>query len=258
MPEGDTISRAAHTLARALAGKTVRRFRSAAGGGDLAGRRIDAVESAGKNLLVRFDDGRVLRTHMRMHGAWHLYRPGERWRKPSGFARAVLETDDWAAVCFSAPVVEVLRPREERSHPALARLGPDVVAGAFDVGEAIGRLRARPELELGDALLRQDAVAGIGNIWKSETLFRCRADPFAKVGTLPDGVLAGILETARRLMGARAGAAPRLGKTALAGREVYRRRGRPCRRCGTGIAMRRQGTDQRSTYYCPRCQGTPA
>jgi endonuclease-8 len=255
MPEGDTISRAAFTLRRALAGKTVRGFRSAAGDGGLAGRRVATVESAGKNLLVQFDDGRTLRTHMRMHGSWHLYRPGERWRKPAAFARAVLETDDWTAVCFSAPVVEILRAGEERSHPALARLGPDVVAERFDTDDAVARLRTFSALEVGDALLKQEAVAGIGNIWKSETLFRVRVDPFARVAALPDSVLSEIVSTARRLMGARAGASADLRRTTLAGWAVYRRSGRPCRRCGTAIAMRRQGQERRSTYFCPRCQG---
>jgi endonuclease-8 len=255
MPEGDTISRAAFTLRRALAGQTVRRFRSAAGDGALAGRRIETVESAGKNLLVRFDDGRALRTHMRMHGSWHLYRPGERWQKPSAFARAVLETDDWTAVCFSAPVVEILRAGEDRTHPVLSRLGPDVVGESFDGAEAIARLRARSDLEIGDALLRQDVIAGIGNIWKSETLFRCRANPFSLVGSLSDAGLSRIVSTARKLMGARAGASPGPRRTMLAGWAVYRRSGRPCRRCGTAIAMRRQGEDRRSTYYCPACQG---
>ena len=255
MPEGDTIARAAHTLRRALAGETVRRFRSAAGAANLAGRRVEAVESAGKNLLVRFDDGRTLRTHMRMRGEWHLYRPGERWRRPPAFARAVLETDDWVAVCFSAPVVEILRPGQERSHPTLARLGPDIVAEAFDRDEAIARLRALPDLEIGEALLRQDAVAGIGNIWKSETLFRCRVNPFAAIGVLSPGVLADVLDAARRLMRPRSGASPQPRRTALVGWEVYRRSGKPCRRCGTAIAMRRQGADRRSTYWCPGCQG---
>jgi len=256
MPEGDTISRAAFTLRRALAGKTVRRFRSAAGGGALAGRRVESVESAGKNLLVRFDDGRTLRTHMRMHGSWHLYRPGERWRHPAAFARAVLETDDWTAVCFSAPVVEILRPGEERSHPVLARLGPDVLADDFREDEAVSRLRACPDLEIGDALLRQERIAGIGNIWKSETLFRCRVDPFARASTLSDAAVAKVVREARKLMGRNAGAAPRPGKPTLSGTyAVYRRSGKPCRRCGTPIAMRRQGEERRSTYFCPRCQG---
>jgi len=257
MPEGDTISRAASTLRRALAGRIVRRFRSAAGDGAIAGRRIETVESAGKNLLVRFDDGRLLRTHMRMHGSWHLYRPGERWQRPAAFARAVLETDEWTVVCFSAPVVEILRAGEERSHLVLSRLGPDVVGEAFDSGEALARLKGRPELEIGDALLRQEAIAGIGNIWKSETLFRCRIDPFSTVGSLSDAELTRIVSTARKSMSARAGASTELRPTTLSGWAVYRRSGLPCRRCGGAIAMRRQGEDRRSTYYCRACQGVP-
>lgn len=259
MPEGDTISRAAFTLSRAIAGRVVRRFRSSLGeprGGPVAGRRIESVAAAGKNLLVRFDDGRTLRTHMRMHGSWHLYRPGERWRKPAAFARVVLDTDEWTAVCFSAPVVEMLRPGEERTHPPLARLGPDVLGEALREDEAVSRLRACPDVEIGVALLDQARIAGIGNIWKSETLFRCRIDPFARVAALSDAALAGVVRQARKLMGRNAGAAPSPGKPTLAGTyAVYRRSGRPCRRCGTAIAMRRQGEERRSTYFCPACQG---
>jgi len=258
MPEGDTIFRAASTLSRALSGKVVRRFRSSAAGtrgAPVEGRTIASVEAIGKNLLVRFDDGRSLRTHMRMHGSWHIYRPGERWQKPAAFARTVIETDDFVAVCFSAPVVEWVGAGSEPTHSVLSRLGPDVLDPGFAEEEALARLRANPDREIGDALLQQGIVAGIGNIWKSETLFRCRVDPFAAVAALPDAELSRIVREARKLMARSANASGARAKTALSGGwEVYRRSGKPCRRCGAAIIMRRQGSDRRSTYFCPHCQ----
>jgi endonuclease-8 len=255
MPEGDTILRAARALDRSLAGKRLTAFQSplprlARAG--LAGRRVDSVEARGKNLLVRFDDGRTLRSHMRMTGSWHLYRPGERWRKPARLARAVLETEDSVAVCFSAPVVEILTAREVERHEPLARLGPDVLAAEFDAAEAVRRLASLAEMPIGEALLDQSAIAGIGNIWKSETLFLCGADPFAPVGAFPEAELERIVAKARALMSASvSGSSLRPGRAA---RRVYRRSGEACRRCGTAIRMRRQGTAARSTYWCPACQ----
>jgi len=260
VPEGDTIWRAARTLHRALAGQSVVAARSAVAAVDetaLVGRTVDSVESRGKNLLIRLDDGRVLYTHMRMTGSWHVYRPGERWQRPARQARVVLETARYVAVCFSAPVVELLSPGAERRHPALARLGPDLLSAGFDREEARRRLRARGELPVGEAILAQDALAGIGNIYKSETLFLCGVDPFRRVRELSDAELDRIVERARALMSANLDAGPRSTRGNAGGSQrmwVYRRSGRPCRRCGTAIRMRRQGTDARSTYWCTRCQ----
>src|SRR4051812_46907445 len=189
MPEGDTILRAARTLHRVLAGRRVIAGRAPAlpGGGEgLAGRTVSAVEARGKNLVVHFEDGAALRTHMRMTGSWHVYRRGERWRKPGSQARVVLETDAWVAVCFSAPVVELLAPGEAERHEPLASLGPDILGEHFDFDEAVRRLRSLGETPLGEALLSQRSVAGIGNIYKSETLFLTRADPFTPVGGLEE------------------------------------------------------------------------
>ena len=143
MPEGDTILRAARTLHRVLAGRRVTAGRAPAlpGGGEgLADRTVSRVEARGKNLLVHFEDGAALRTHMRMTGSWHVYRPGERWRKPGSQARVVLETDAWVAVCFSAPVVELLAAGEAERHEPLASLGPDILGDDFDFDEAVRRL----------------------------------------------------------------------------------------------------------------------
>jgi len=264
MPEGDTILRAARTLHRVLAGRRVAAARAPqlpGAGESLAGRTVSRVEARGKNLLVHFDDGSALRTHMRMTGSWHVYRPGERWRKPGAQARVVLETDAWVAVCFAAPVVELLKPGEAERHQALASLGPDILGEAFDFDEAVRRLRALGDTPLGEALLAQRAVAGIGNIYKSETLFLAKEDPFAPAGSVDERRLARILLRARELMRAALGPAPRatrptISRDASERTWVYRREGRPCRRCGTAIRMRRQGVDRRSTYFCPKCQAS--
>jgi endonuclease-8 len=252
MPEGDTILRAARALGRSLEGKPVTSFSSplpALTDADLAGRRIDAVEARGKNLLIRFDDGRALVTHMRMTGSWHLYEPGQPWKKPPRLARAVLATADAVAVCFNAPVVELLSARQLLRSERLRRLGPDVLGAAFDCSEAVRRLAALPDTPIGEALLAQSALAGIGNIYKSETLFARGADPFAPVAAFTDAELREIVGKARELMAA--------GVSGSGGRgpyRVYRRSGQPCRSCGTRIRMRRQGDAGRSTYWCPRCQ----
>ncbi|HZB71948.1 MAG TPA: DNA-formamidopyrimidine glycosylase family protein, partial [Acidimicrobiales bacterium] len=184
MPEGDTIHRTARTLHAALAGRRVVRFEAPR----LRvrpfpdGTVVEGVEARGKHCLVRFDDGRVLHTHMRMTGSWHLYRPGERWRKSPGAARVVLEVaptgdrDGWVAVCFAAPVVELV---DEAAGPVAAHLGPDLCRVDADLDEAARRLGALPAAtELGDALLDQRVAAGIGNVYKSEACFAAALDPF--------------------------------------------------------------------------------
>jgi endonuclease-8 len=259
MPEGDTILRAARALGRSLQGKPVTAFSSplpALADSGLAGCRIDAVEALVKNLIVRFDDGRALVTHMRMTGSWHLYRLGETWKKPARLARAVLATADAVAVCFNAPVVELLSARQLVRSERLRRLGPDVLANGFDAAAAARRLAEFAERPIGEALLLQSALAGIGNIYKSETLFACGADPFAPVSAFSAGELERVTGKARALMSANLSGAPRrtFGAAGGAPYAVYRRSGLPCRACGTSIRMRRQGTAARSTYWCPRCQ----
>jgi endonuclease VIII len=258
MPEGDTILRAARALGRALEGRTVVSVRSAlpsVSGGGLAGRRILRVEARGKNLLFHFDDGRALHSHMRMSGSWHLYRPAERWRKPERFARAVLETDEFVAVCFHAPVIELLSPRELARHPSLSRLGPDILAREFDLARAAAGLRCLVPLSIGEALLAQSAVAGIGNIYKSEALFVGKTSPFAPLAQLEDARIERVLLAARGLMSANLSGEVRATRGFAGGRYwVYGRSGRPCFVCSTGIRMRRQGDAGRSTYWCPRCQ----
>jgi endonuclease-8 len=225
----------------------------------IVGREITAVESLGKNLLIRFDNGLEIRTHLRMNGSWHRYRPGERWRRPAGRARLVIEVPGAVAVCFDAPVVELLEQRAEALHPSLGRLGPDLLAPGFDGDEAIHRLRdpSRAGMTIAEALLDQRALAGIGNIWKNETLWVERVSPFAAVGALDDQTLGRLVTTARRLLRASA-ASPGRGP-ASGPRSVYGRTGRPCPRCRTPIASTQQGTDiPRTTYWCPTCQPAQA
>lgn len=260
MPEGDTILRAARVLGKALAGRTLTSVETslpALHGHGLKGRVITDITAHGKSMLIHFDDGRVLHSHMRMTGSWHIYRPGERWQKPRQYARIILETDAYIAVCFSAPVVELLTPRGVAEHPSLTSLGPDILAPEFDVEEALRRLRTIDRAELGDALLDQRAVAGIGNIYKSETCFICRVNPFLPVGSYDDAQLTLILTRAREIMSANLDErAPRRTAFYADGQRfhVYKKSGSPCRACGTFIRMRRQGEAARSTYFCPRCQ----
>ena len=260
MPEGDTLFRTAAGLRPHLVGRRVSAARATRPGPQVervVGATVDAVESHGKNLVIRFDNGLELRTHMRMNGSWHRYRPGERWRRPPSRARVVLEVPGAVAVCFDAPVVELFEERAEDLHSALGSLGPDLLALDFDAGEALRRLRApeRRDLTISAALLDQRALAGIGNIWRNETLFAERIDPLARVADLDDQTLGRIVATARRLLKASARVPPgRAGPM-----QVYRRTGRPCPRCGTAIRSDQlRGETPRTTYWCPRCQGAAA
>jgi len=255
VPEGDSIFRAARTLDRALAGRTVTRFQSVFPrltridhDHPLRGQTLERVTARGKHLLMWFSGSLVLHTHMRMKGSWHLYRPGERWMRPRDDMRIVIDTDDWQAVAFNVPTAEFVDAREAEG-AMLAELGPDVLSDGFDQDEAVRRLEARADLEIADALLDQQAVAGIGNIYKSEALYACRLSPFVLVEDVPRAQLEKVVGAARRLMRAHASETARPGP-----RAVYGRSGQPCRRCGTAIRRRAQGQNARSTYWCPRCQ----
>jgi len=244
MPEGDTIHRTAATLQRALAGKVVTRYETMLPKieAPLRGRTIERVVAAGKHLVIDFSGDLHLRTHMRMNGSWHIYRPGERWQRPRRDMRIVIETADFVAVGFNIPVAEMLTERElER---ALHAQGPDLLAD-FDVDEAVRRAREHGDEQIADVLLNQRVAAGIGNIWKSESLFACGINPFRKVKDIDD--LEKLFLAARALLNqSAAGERARL--------NVYSRGGQPCRKCGTAIESRKQGLDARLTYWCPRCQ----
>lgn len=262
MPEGDTIFRAARTLAHRLQGKTVRAFRSTVPAlvfAALDGRVVERVEARGKNLLIVFDDGRVLASHMKMSGAWHVYRPGERWFLPAHRARVVLEVDGCVAVCFSAPVVELYATQSRLEDARLAKLGPDILRPDFDAKEALRRMRLDGATPLGVALLDQRVIAGIGNVYKSETLFLEKRSPFSPLRAFDDAALLATIARAKSLM--EQNLAPGSGLRTTRGSFTasrywaYLREGQPCFECGAPIAMRRQGEARRSTYFCARCQG---
>lgn len=249
MAEGDTILRAARRL-DALCGETVAvsapnpRGR-AARLERLNGRRLDAVESHGKNLILRFGD-LALHSHMGMNGSWHVYPRGATWRKPRRSAWAVLAGERQEAVQFGGPTLRLLATDRLRRDPQLARLGPDVLAPELDLDAIVSGIRADPGRGLGDALLDQTLVAGIGNIFKSEACFAARVDPWRPVGDVDEGELRAVLLAAREQM--LAAVAERRHTYA-----VYRAR-RPCPVCHGRISSRGQGDANRTTYWCPRCQ----
>jgi endonuclease-8 len=255
MPEGDTIFRAAAVLRRALSGERVQRFA-------VPRLRIDerepvtsvrTVEARGKHLLVRFDDERVLHTHLGMSGSWHVYGADQGRRRPDHAVRALVEVPRATAICFDAPTVEVLRERDLRRHPRLAALGPDLCAEDADLDDVLARLARLPaETPIGVALLDQRVASGIGNVYKSEALFACRIDPWTPVGALDDATRRRLFATASELLRRNLRGGPRV--TAAGGVAVYRRAGRPCPRCGTTIVSARQGEAARITYRCPSCQ----
>lgn len=271
MPEGDTIHRSAASLGRWLAGRQITSARSAVPAvpaDRLVGRTVESVEAVGKHLLIRCSGDLVVHTHMRMTGSWHVYPAGERWRKSPASARLVLRCDDRVAVCFAAPVVELLRAAELARHPSLSRLGPDLLGPAAPDPAAVrarARARATASPTAGELLLDQQVVAGIGNIYRCESLFLCGVHPRTPSAALPDEQLDALVTTATRLMSANAGApgpsrsfgARSPGDGPGEATWVYRRRGRPCRRCGTAVRRDLLGVQARSVYWCPTCQPEP-
>jgi endonuclease-8 len=273
MPEGDTIFRAAATLQRALGGKRVERFESvfpALNRVDddhpFAGTTIDSVRAQGKHLLMQFSNGYVLRTHMRMNGSWHIYRRGEKWQRPRRSVRVLIATGEFEAVGFDIPVAEFIKDRAVAKHVELSKLGPDVLADDFTRDEAVRRLRERAGSEIADALLNQRVMAGLGNVYKSEVLFLCRVNPFARVEALSGEQIECLVDTGRKLLviNVSGAVAPMTTYTSLrrttthsepgARLWVYGRARLPCRRCGTAIDVRKQGAGARLTYWCPTCQ----
>jgi endonuclease-8 len=251
LAEGDTILRAARRLERAVRGDRVEveapnpRGR-ATGVERLDGMTLEEVEPRGKHLLLHFGP-LVLHSHMGMNGSWNVHRRGERWRKPRHAAWAVLRGERAEAVQFGGPTLRVLRSGALASDPTLSRLGPDILAPEMDTGLVVRSLRPAADRELGDALLDQTLVAGIGNIFKSEACFAARLSPWRPIAVLSDEELAAAVAAARGLM-----------SSAADGRRspfaVYRRAGSPCPRCGTRILARGQGDANRTTYWCPSCQ----
>ena len=273
MPEGDTIFRSARALGRALEGKVVTRFETAlaplAAADDdvpVAGRRIGKVESRGKWLLIFFSGDLILVTHMRMSGAWHIYRAGGRWRRPRREMRVVVATAEYEAVAFNVPVAKFYTAKALERDAAIPKPGADLLAAGFAEDAARERLLARGGEEIGSVLLNQQVMAGLGNVYKSEVLFACGVNPFRRVDSLLNVEVDCILERARRFleMNVREGADGMVTYTGARSTTrasdpgarlwVYRRAGKQCRRCGAQIQMQRQEPGPRSTYWCPVCQ----
>ncbi|MFD3511763.1 Fpg/Nei family DNA glycosylase [Streptomyces sp. NPDC058657] len=277
MPEGDTIWLAAHRLHAALAHRTlthadlrVPRFATS----DLTGREVLDVTSYGKHLLTRIEGGLTLHSHLRMDGAWRIYAPGESWRGgPSHQIRAVLQNSEATAVGYRLPVLELLRTADE--HTAIGHLGPDLLDPDWQedpslAERAVHNLLAAPDRAVGEALLDQRNLAGIGNVYKSELCFLARVTPWLPVGALAPDVPARLVATAHRLLEVnkdrtdRTTTIPRTSRPQGRNRTpdrlyVYGREGRPCLRCTTRVRKADQGdgTRERPTYWCPNCQQGP-
>jgi endonuclease-8 len=250
MAEGDTILRAAQRIEAALGGEQIEvlpRERGRAEGLDrLQGGRLERVESRGKHLLFHLGD-QVLHSHLGMNGSWRVARRGACWGRPPGAAWVVLRGEASEAVQFGGPTLRVLSRAKLANDPILSRLGSDVLDGNVEIAGLSRSLRSAAGLELGEALLDQRLVAGIGNIFKSEACFAARVSPWRRVGELTEEELAAVLGEARRLME----------ESVARGRPrftVYRGARRPCPRCGTQISSRGQGDANRRTYWCPSCQ----
>ena len=268
MPQGDTLARIATVLRPILAGRRITSARARFGGPRLdlvIGSTCSAVEARGKHLLIGFDNGLTLHTHLGLHGSWHRYRTGEPWRRPAARAVAILDTADATAVCFDAPTVELLETRALAAHPVLRRLGTDVATGEFDVDAALAALREprRAAMAIGDALIDQSVLAGLGNVYRSELPFIERVNPFAPVRGVSEVKLRAMVQRGAVLVKQNSAGGARV--TTSAGTpgnlHVYGRTGRPCPRCATRIVSAatraHPGASPRRAYWCPSCQRAP-
>jgi endonuclease VIII len=283
MPEGDTIFRTARALTRAIAGKPITRFESgyaqltqANDQAPFTGQTITQIEARGKWLLIHFSGQggtghSILATHMLMSGSWHIYRPGEPWQDKPSNARIVIETADYLAVGFRIPIARMYTAESLQRDKKIPHTDRDVLSSSFDTANAVKRIMARSRDELGDALLRQDVLAGVGNVFKSEICFLQGLSPYRKVESISQKQVKEIVATAQKLLAANvledstdlivtySGKNRRTTHNAEPGQSlwVYGRKNEPCRKCGTPIKRALQGPNARSTYWCPTCQPLP-
>jgi endonuclease-8 len=278
MPEGDTIFRSARSLHRALAGKPVTAFRSTYplltrfhDDSPLSGQTVEAVWSRGTSLLIHFSGGGTMSTHMLMSGAWHIYKPGERWQKPPSTARIVLENREYLAIGFNVPVAEMHTPQSLQRDRRFPQAASDLLRPDFDAEAAIQRVRSQVNEAIADVLLDQKILAGVGNVFKSEVCFVAGLNPFRRVSTMTQDQVAHAIAVARRQLGSNVmedspdtivtwrGTGRRTTNRSDPSESlwVYGRKGQPCRKCGERIRSRLQGIDVRITFWCPRCQPMP-
>jgi endonuclease-8 len=257
MPEGDTIHYAANRIRPILLGEVPDelttphpRFRADRWPEKLDGRAVTSVDAHGKHLFLRFEGDLVIHSHLRMTGSWDTYLRGERWRTSPRRAWLVVRRGDGEVVQFGGPLLELLTSGRTRFDQRIAGLGPDIIKPEFDEAEFLRRLRRDdPTRTIGDALLDQKTLAGIGNLWKIEGCFLAGIDPWRRTADVDDEEALRIVRSVRPLMQ----------ESAMHGmqdayRTIYNRKGRPCPRCGELIASRGQGDDNRITYWCPGCQ----
>lgn len=260
MPEGDTIFKLAAFLKPALSGRrlvagTLRGNQPV----DLADSEISDVYAHGKHLFIALDQDRLLRSHLGMWGSWHHYAPGEEWQRLRRQASIVLDTGERIYVCFNARQVELLRGRGVSARKLGVVLGPDLLAADVDYDAIIERAHTLtdPDMPVADLLLNQRVACGIGNVYKSETLFVERCHPATPLSSLDDLRLRQLYEHAAQLLDGNCRGGPRITRRAAddAGQLwVYGRTGQPCLRCDTPIESMLFGRGQRSTYWCPQCQ----
>jgi endonuclease-8 len=278
MPEGDTIFRTARALGRVLIGRPITGFRSNYprltrfhDDTPLTGQQVERVESRGKWLLIYFSGGGILATHMLMSGSWHIYRPGERWLQPRVNMRIVIETSLCQAVGFRVPVAQMHTARSLARDRRIPSGTVDVLNPEFDSEAVVQRVLTCGNEEIGDVLLHQEVLAGVGNVFKSEICFVTGVNPFCRVTDLTANEVDALVRSAQRLIAANV--LEDSGDTIVTyrGRRrrtthesdpsaslwVYGRNGEPCRRCGDAIRRRIQGPDARVTFWCQRCQSMP-
>ncbi|MGI8679810.1 MAG: Fpg/Nei family DNA glycosylase [Jatrophihabitans sp.] len=264
MPEGDTVWLTAHRLGKALAGRVVTLFDMrvpALATADLRGQTVAGVLARGKHLLIRFDDGLTLHSHLRMDGSWYLSAagsPGPR-RHPDHLIRALVGNDDWVATGYRVHDLHIVS--RAREHDLVGHLGPDLLGADWDGALAADNLASEPGRAIGEALLDQRHLAGIGNMYKCEVLFIERVHPWTPVGAVPD-LLALVTASHRLLRTNRDHPEQSTTGYTTRGREhwVYERSGQPCLRCRATIRRADQGVPPRArgTYWCPECQAEPA
>jgi endonuclease-8 len=257
MPEGDAIHSAARRVGAALVGSEIvsietpqRRHARDRWPQRLAGRGVRAVDAHGKHLFLRFDGDLTVHSHLRMGGWWGVFRRGEQWRRSPRRAWLVIRTPEHEVVQFDGPVLELMTESRTRFDRRLASLGPDLLADDFDERRYLRLLREDdPTRGVGDALLDQRNVAGIGNMWKSEACHVAGIDPWRRLDEVSDEEALMLVRTARALMQVSVERGGLKHRTA-----VFERAGRPCPRCSTLVLARGQGDDNRTTYWCPECQ----